>query len=119
MNEEEANSKRQYAAIARTYDAETKFITGIRQRAVAALRLRPGETVLDGGCGTGQCLPMRFAGVQQSGHVIGFEPSPDMIALARVLVATQNLSNVTLIQICGETVVHRPCARCDSVQLHA
>ncbi len=105
MNEEEADSKRQYAAIARTYDAETKFISGIRQRAIAALRLRPGETVLDGGCGTGWCLPMLSAGVQQSGHVIGFEPSPDMLALARVRVAKQNLSNVELIETCGETIV--------------
>ena len=105
MNEEEADSKRQYAAIAPTCDAETKFISGIRQRAITALRLRPDKTVLDGGCGTGWCLPMLSAEVQQSGHVIGFEPSPDMLALARVRVAKQNLSNVELIETCGETIV--------------
>ena len=94
MNEQESDSQRQYAAMADTYDRETKFIAGIRQRAIAALRLQAGETVLDAGCGTGWCLPMLSAGVQHSGHVIGFEPSPDMLALARIRVAKQNLANV-------------------------
>ena len=105
MSEQLANAKRLYAAIAPTYDDETKFITGIRKNAIAALRLQPGETVLDAGCGTGWCLPMLASHVLDAGHVIGFEPSPDMLALAQARVSQQKLANVTLQQACGETVV--------------
>ena len=105
MNEQVANASRLYAELAPTYDDETKFITGIRRHAIEALRLQPGETVLDAGCGTGWCLPMLSSGVSETGHVIGFEPSPDMLALARARVAGQTLANVMLCHACGETVV--------------
>ena len=104
MSAQVADASRLYAAIAPTYDDETKYITGIRKRAIDALRLQPGETVLDAGCGTGWCLPMLSSGVREFGHVIGFEPSPDMLALARARVASQKLPNVTLLHACGETV---------------
>ena len=104
MSEQVDHASRLYAAIAPTYDDETKYIAGIRRRAIDALRLQPGETVLDAGCGTGWCLPMLSSGVREFGRVIGFEPSHDMLALARARVASQKLPNVTLLQACGETV---------------
>ena len=105
MSEQLDAANRLYAALASKYDAETKFITGIRQRAIAALRLQPGETVLDSGCGTGWCLPMLVAGVRENGRVVGFEPSINMLALARARVAQQQLANVTLHHASGETVL--------------
>lgn len=108
MSEQTANAAQLYAAIAPTYDEETKYISGIRKRAIAALRLQAGETVLDAGCGTGWCLPMLSAGVRENGHVIGFEPSPDMLALAQTRVSARHLGNVTLQHACGNSVVlHR------------
>ena len=105
MSAQVADASRLYAALAPTYDDETKFIAGIRKRAINALRLQPGETVLDAGCGTGWCLPMLSSAVRETGHVIGFEPSTEMLALARARVAGQALANVTLHHACGETVV--------------
>jgi len=105
VNEPLTDANRLYAALAPTYDAETKYITGIRRRAISALRLQPGETVLDAGCGTGWCLPMLAAGVGESGQVIGFEPSPDMLAIARARVAKQTLANVVLQHANAESVV--------------
>ena len=105
MSEQLDAANRLYAALAPSYDAETKFITGIRHRAIAALRLQPGETVLDAGCGTGWCLPLLSTGVRQNGRVIGFEPSINMLSLARARVAQQQLANVTLHHASGETVV--------------
>lgn len=105
MSAQVGDASRLYAALAPTYDDETKFITGIRNRAVKALRLKPGETVLDAGCGTGWCLPMLSSGVGETGHVAGFEPSTDMLALARARVVGQMLANVTLHHACGETAV--------------
>lgn len=104
MSGQLAKASHLYAALAPGYDAETKFITGIRKRAVAALRLQPGETVLDAGCGTGWCLPMLSSGVHEAGHVMGFDPSPEMLAHAHARVVAQKLPNVTLLQACGETV---------------
>lgn len=105
MKDQQFDSERQHAALAGTCDLKTRFDAGIRQRAIAALRLQPGETVLDAGCGTGWCLPMLSFGVQQGGKAIGFEPSPDMLALAHVRVVNQNLANVELLKSFGETVV--------------
>ncbi len=105
MSEQLDAANRLYAALAPTYDAETKFITGIRHRAIAALRLQAGETVLDAGCGTGWCLPMLSTGVRETGRVIGFEPSINMLSLARTRVAQHQLDNVTLHHASGEAVV--------------
>ncbi len=105
MSQQLEEAKRLYAAIAPTYDADTKFITGIRKRAITALHLQPGETVLDAGCGTGWCLPMLATLVGENGYVMGFEPSPDMLDIARARASRQRLTNVALQQACGEMVV--------------
>ncbi len=93
-----------YAKLAPQYDHETRYITGIRRAAIAALGLQAGETVLDAGCGTGWCLPSLAEGVGRTGHVIAFEPSPDMLAIARQRVKDHGLHNVALQHACGETV---------------
>lgn len=54
-----------------------------RVAGVEALRLRPGDTVLDVGCGTGLSLPLLSAAVGPSGRVIGLDASPRMLEVAR------------------------------------
>ena len=72
-----------YRGLAPRYDHFTRRINRIRMRAIEALRLAPGETVLDAGCGTGWCLPPLATRVGISGRVIGFDPSPEMLEIAR------------------------------------
>lgn len=72
-----------YRELAPEYDRHTRRIDAVRLRAVEALRLAPGEVVLDAGCGTGWCLPHLAARVHPGGHVVGFDPSPEMLARAR------------------------------------
>ena len=74
-----------YRDLAPRYDHYTRRINSIRERAITALQVRPGETVLDAGCGTGWCLPRLAEAVGPNGHVIGFDPSPDMLDVARNL----------------------------------
>ena len=105
MSQQLEEARRRYAAMATTYDAETRFIAGIRKQAITALQLQPGETVLDAGCGTGWCLPALATQVGVHGHVMGFEPSPDMLDIARERASREGLANVTLQHACGETAV--------------
>lgn len=101
-------ANRLYAALASKYDDETRYITGIRKLAIDALALKPGETVLDCGCGTGWCLPSLSSAVGPQGRVIGFEPSPDMLAIARSRARERALGNVHLQLACGETAQISP-----------
>lgn len=98
-----AKAGRLYAALAPNYDAETRYIKGIRELAIAALRLQPGEVVLDAGCGTGWCLPSLAKAVGPQGRVLAFEPSVDMLDLARRRVAECGITNAGLMHACGAT----------------
>ncbi|MFG3498844.1 class I SAM-dependent methyltransferase [Streptomyces sp. NPDC047928] len=50
--------------------------------AVADLGLRPGDVVLDAGCGTGRALPALRAAVGPTGTVMGLDLTPEMLAAA-------------------------------------
>ncbi|MFE9044930.1 class I SAM-dependent methyltransferase [Streptomyces sp. NPDC012421] len=50
--------------------------------AVAELGLRPGDAVLDAGCGTGRALPPLRTAVGPKGTVIGVDLTPEMLAEA-------------------------------------
>ncbi|MFD7229403.1 class I SAM-dependent methyltransferase [Streptomyces sp. NPDC059881] len=49
---------------------------------VAALALRPGDAVLDAGCGTGRALPALRQAVGREGTVIGADLTPAMLEAA-------------------------------------
>jgi ubiquinone/menaquinone biosynthesis C-methylase UbiE len=72
-----------YRALASRYDHRTRRIDAIRERAIAALMLQPGDTVLDVGCGTGWAIPRLADAVGAGGRIIAFDPSEEMLALAR------------------------------------
>ncbi|MFJ9952322.1 class I SAM-dependent methyltransferase [Kitasatospora sp. NPDC091207] len=50
--------------------------------AIATLGLRPGDRVLDAGCGTGRALPLLRAAVGPEGRVIGADVTPEMLRVA-------------------------------------
>jgi arsenite methyltransferase len=56
--------------------------------------LRPGETVIDLGCGGGLDVILAAAKVGPSGKAIGVDMTPEMIALAQRNAAKKGLSNV-------------------------
>ncbi|MFC9429491.1 methyltransferase domain-containing protein [Streptomyces sp. NPDC056987] len=63
---------------------ETRFAAdGPRyEQAVARLGLRPGQTALDLGCGTGRALPALRAGVGEKGAVLGVDVTAAMLLAA-------------------------------------
>jgi demethylmenaquinone methyltransferase/2-methoxy-6-polyprenyl-1,4-benzoquinol methylase len=84
-----AASRRRYDRIATEYDRDagqesgrfSRIVEGARKRAVAALQLEPGQTVLDVGCGTGASLSRLVAGVGATGRVVGVDQSPGMLGV--------------------------------------
>lgn len=87
-----------YRRRAHSYDGTCGPTWPIRERAVAALALRPGERVLDVACGTGLSLALLREGVGAEGHVVGFDHSAEMLAQARQRVAAAGWHNVTLLR---------------------
>ena len=71
---------------------------GFRAKAVDRLDLRPGEHVLEIGCGTGRNLPFLSKAVGPHGHVYGVDISPGMLARARALCDRNHWRNVELIE---------------------
>lgn len=87
------------------YDASAQRTMALRRRTIARLALKPGDFVLDAGCGTGLSFPLLLDAIGADGAVIGVEQSPDMLALARRRVAAAGWNNVTLIEAAAEAVV--------------
>ncbi|WAC74667.1 methyltransferase domain-containing protein [Roseateles sp. SL47] len=72
-----------YTRRASVYDYELMAVAPLRQEAIRALSLQPGQTVLDVGAGTGLSLPGMVAGVGEAGRVVAIEPCAAMMAQAR------------------------------------
>jgi trans-aconitate methyltransferase len=91
-----------YGEHARSYDRDTGAFQPYREAVVEALPLRPGQVVLDVGCGTGRCCGLLREKVGVAGSVVGIEESPQMVTVAREHIASEGWRNVTVVQSCAE-----------------
>jgi SAM-dependent methyltransferase len=87
-----------YGEHAHSYDRDTSAFQSYRRAIVEALPLRPGQVVLDVGCGTGLCCGLLREKVGAQGGVVGIEESPEMAAVAREFIAGEGWRNVTVVQ---------------------
>jgi demethylmenaquinone methyltransferase/2-methoxy-6-polyprenyl-1,4-benzoquinol methylase len=106
-------------AITRRYDRFARIIPlfdwlffmppRFREKAADRLRLRPGNRVLEIGCGTGRNLSALRAAVGHIGRVYGVDISTGMLAKARELCTQNGWPNVELLQQdAGEFVTSEP-----------
>lgn len=69
-----------------------------RRRAIRALGLRPGDTVVDVACGTGQNFPFLEQAIGPEGRIVGVDLTDAMLAQAEERVETNGWRNVRLTQ---------------------
>jgi len=69
-----------------------------RRMAVEALKLKPGDTVLELACGTGINFPLFQEYIGSTGRIIGVDLTDAMLEQAQKRVTKQGWDNVTLIQ---------------------
>jgi demethylmenaquinone methyltransferase/2-methoxy-6-polyprenyl-1,4-benzoquinol methylase len=72
---------------------------GFRRKAVAGLNLKPGDHVLEIGCGTGRNFSYLREAVGPHGRVYGVDISAGMLGKARALCERCHWNNVELIQL--------------------
>lgn len=92
----------QYRARAKVYDSELEPFEPLRLDAIERLRLRPGETVLDVGCGTGLSFAPLLERLGPSGRIVGIEQCPEMLAKARERVSAAAWDQVSLVPASAE-----------------
>ena len=96
--------RRKYRRNAVFYNLVGRPTRRVRERAISALNLRPGDSVLDFGCGTGLSFDLLERDAGAGGRVVGVDISPDMLSRARRRITEHGWTNVTLIEASAETV---------------
>ena len=89
---------RHYDLTSRLYPAPGYPQRTQRLRAVQALGLRPGDTVIDMACGTGLNFPLLQQAVGPGGRIVGVDLTDAMLARAQDRVKANGWGNVSLVQ---------------------
>ncbi|MCG2592696.1 methyltransferase domain-containing protein [Ramlibacter sp. XY19] len=88
----------QYRRRADRYDLELLPFEPLRGEAIAQLDLHDGDTVLDVGCGTGLSFEALEQRIGPRGHIVGVDPSPDMLVRAVERITAHHWRNVELVR---------------------
>lgn len=79
-------------------DFDFSFIKPVRQKAVKLLNLKPGDRVIDAGCGSGGSFPYLHRSVGPQGEVVGVEISPRTTINTRKRILKNEWKNVRVIE---------------------
>lgn len=102
LSKQEVRSR--YQISARYYDFALKLygLLGIRKeyraRAIMLLKLRPGDTIVELGCGTGINFSLIMDQVGPEGRLIGVDISSKMLSCAKERVKREGWANVELVE---------------------
>jgi precorrin-6B methylase 2 len=107
-------ARERYNRLAPAYDRRFRhlqpLLESVRGRTVERLCLRPGQTVLDVGCGTGASFALLEEALGSSGRIIGIEQSREMLARAAARVEASGWRNVTLLETSAQEAKVRAAA---------
>jgi ubiquinone/menaquinone biosynthesis C-methylase UbiE len=87
-----------YEIVSHLYPVPGYPLWAQRRRAVQALGLRRGGTVVDLACGTGQNFPLIEGAIGPDGRIIGVDLTDAMLAQAQRRTERKGWSNVNLVQ---------------------
>ena len=87
-----------YRNLALRYDRFMARTLRWRERAVAALELERGQTVVDVACGTGGNFDLILGRIGTEGKLIGVDVSGEMLSVAEARVKSRTARNVELIE---------------------
>ncbi len=105
-----------YTVGARVYDvlsAERPVYRAGREAAIGLLGLRPGDRVLDLGCGTGLNFPLLDSAIGPTGTIVGVDLSASMLARAHARVRRRGWRHVSLVQADAATAAEAGLFRSD------
>jgi len=83
------------------YDLTRKYYLLGRDQLLREMNVRPGETVLEIGCGTGRNLVI-LAKRHPDAHLFGLDASMEMLEMADAKIDSLRLGNVTLAHVLAE-----------------
>jgi ubiquinone/menaquinone biosynthesis C-methylase UbiE len=106
----------QYRRRADVYDRELALFEPIRTDAVDRLDLRPDDTVLDVGCGTGLSFALLRHRIGKGGRIVGVEQCPEMMAKAQSRVDANHWRNIDL--VCAPAASARVPLQADAALFH-
>jgi ubiquinone/menaquinone biosynthesis C-methylase UbiE len=89
---------KRYDITSRLYPAPGYPQRAQRLRAIQALRLRPGDVVVDVACGTGLNFPLIEEAIGPDGRIVGVDLTDAMLAQAQDRMETNGWRNVRLVQ---------------------
>jgi ubiquinone/menaquinone biosynthesis C-methylase UbiE len=99
-----------FERVAGTYDGNEAVFSGpIADRLIQVSGIRPGDRVLDVGCGTGSALVRAAAAARPGGEVTGVDFSPAMLAVARDRAERAGLDGIELVVGDAEDPPDPPC----------
>ena len=87
-----------YDITSRLYPAPGYPQRAQRLRAVQALGLCPGDSVVDIACGTGLNFPLIEEAIGPAGRIVGVDLTDAMLAQAQARIQTNGWSNISLVQ---------------------
>ena len=105
-----------YDTFVRLFDLFSSFgfdITAWRLAAVQALNLKPGDTVVDIGCGTGLNFPILHDVIGPQGKIIAVDLSESMLEQAHQNTIENGLQNVEL--VCSDAALYQFPADLDGI----
>ena len=89
---------KRYDLTSRLYPAPGYPQRAQRRRAVEALGLRPGDSVVDVACGTGLNFSLLEEAIGPQGRIVGVDLTDAMLDQAQARIETNGWSNVSLVQ---------------------